>query len=528
MKNRVIEKINNSYIYVAILVVYVVAILFISLLLVKTSAKSIDLVLNGNELELDDGIIKIKGTRYITKEDIEKNFNSYVFYDKISRTLIITTWDEKVKIKKGDEGTIEYEAETVYSVKTLAEKLGYIYIEDAKTNDIYIYNNIEQEVKLKKNRTEVYSLGRKNVVGVVDKTAKITLLETDSVYTESTDKFVTIKITEQSGKIYIARIRKDKINYDSKTRDTELDKQERITMVCVENKVGNETDLTKVNSLAVGMLKLTGANKVEKVKYTLQNTKGKDVYAVIDNDYKSAGFDTNIITDLVHSDKNKEIVATYLIDFVLENNLAGLIIDFKKFKTTDKELLEQYIKELAVLMHKNDKKLIVKMMTMESYKVQNIKEFVDYIVIEAYGTRTTSSKQAGTHSSVVYTIDIISWAHDNKIASKVILEIPTYSILWTERGGTVINAEIYSMKAAKEYIEENNIKVVYNKATMQNYASHTQGIVTYKMWLEDLDSFEAKHGRAYANELAGTSIYKSGDELKEIYNILNNEKLIYN
>ncbi len=522
MKNRVIEKINNnSYIYVVILVVYIALVICISLLLSRVSSKDIDILLNGTKLELDNGIIKIKGTRYITRSDIEKNFSNHIFYDKISRTLIITAWDEKVKIKKDDVGTIEYEAETVYSVKMLAEKMKLGYVEDSKTNDIFIYNNIEQEVGLKKNRTEAYDVNSSSVVGVVNKDAKITLLETNSVYSDSQDKLVLVKITEASGKTYIARMRKEHINYTSKNRDVGLDKQEEIIMVCVEDKLGKETDLTKVNTLAVNMLKLTSANKVEKLKYTLPDTKGLNVYAVIDNNYKSTGFDTNIITDLVHSDVNKEIVAMYLIDFVLENELEGIILDFKKFKAADKDLLEQYIKELAVLMHANDKKFIIKMTSTETYDINDIKDYVDYVVIETYGTRTTASKQAGPHASLTHaTHTMIEFSKTALDMTKQIFEVSTNSILWTERGGTVINAEMYSMKAAKEYIKENNIEVVFNESARQNYASHTKGVVTYKMWVEDLESFEGKYARVHVNGRAGISIYKSGEELKEIYNVI--------
>ena len=42
--------------------------------------------------------------------------------------------------------------------------------------------------------------------------------------------------------------------------------------------------------------------------------------------------------------ENKEIIENKLIDFVMGNELEGIVIDFKKFKATDKDLLEQYIK----------------------------------------------------------------------------------------------------------------------------------------------------------------------------------------
>ncbi len=520
MKTRVIEKINNSYIYVVILAVYVIVTLGISMLITKPNNKETNIIVNGETLNLKNGVVNIKGTRYITRKDIEENFFEHVFYDKISRTLIITTWDEKIKIKKGDTGTIEYEAETAYSIKNLAEKLGYEYIEDAKTNDVYIYNYTEQDVKIKKNRVEVYSLENKCVVGVVEKKDKITLLETEAVYKESKDKLLTVKITDKDGKSYIARISKDKVEYIPKVKDLIKTDKDMIVITHVENKVASTTDLTKVDALAIEMLQLNSSNKLTTKKYTLPDAKDVDVYAVIDNGYKSTGFDTNIITDLVHSDKNKEIVAEQVIDFVMENELAGIVIDFKKFKKSDKDLLEQYIKELAVLMHANNKKILVKMQAIDSYNIIDIEYFVDQIILQAYGTRTVASKTAGSHSSIIYIMEMMDEIEKNVLdRKKIILEIPTYSILWTERGGTIINAEEYSMQAVNEYLKENNITPEFNKASGQNYVSYTKGIITYKMWLEDEFSIGKKMGMAYYQEFAGICIYKSGEELKSIYSI---------
>lgn len=520
MKNRVIDKINNSYIYVVILAVYAIITLCISMLITKPNNKDTNIIVNGESLNLKNGVVNIKGTRYITREDIEENFFEHVFYDKISRTLIITTWDEKIKIKKGDQGTAEYEAETTYSINTLANKLGYEYVEDAKTNNTYIYNYTEQDVKIKKNRVEVYSLDNKSVVGVVEKKDKITLLETEAVYKDSKDKLLTVKITDKHGKSYIARISKDKVEYIPKVKDAINIDKEMIVITHVENKVASTTDLTKVDALAIEMLQLNSSSKIETKKYTLPDAKDVDIYAVIDNGYKSTGFDTNIITDLVHSDKNKELVAEQVLDFVMENELAGIVIDFKKFKKADKDLLEQYIKELAVLMHANNKKILVKMQAIDSYNIMDIEYFVDNIILQVYGTRTVSSKTAGSHSSITYVKETIDELEKNVLnRRKIILEIPTYSILWTERGGTIINAEEYSMKAVNEYLKENNIKPEFNKASGQNYVSYTKGIVTYKMWLEDEFSIGKKMGMAYYQDLAGICIYKSGEELKSIYSI---------
>ena len=109
---------------------------------------------------------------------------------------------------------------------------------------------------------------------------------------------------------------------------------------------------------------------------------------------------------------------------------------------------------------------------------------------------------------------VISKAIDS---AKVILEMPAYTILWTERRGTVINAEQYNMKTSQAYLKENNIESKLDKVSGQNYINYTKGITTYKMWLEDEYSITQKTNIANSYNLAGVSIYRSGMEQKEIY-----------
>ena len=74
----------------------------------------------------------------------------------------------------------------------------------------------------------------------------------------------------------------------------------------------------------------------------------------------------------------------------------------------------------------------------------------------------------------------------------------------------------------QEYISANNIQISRDKGANQNYINYTKGITTYKMWLEDEYSVTKKTELAVRYNLAGVSVYRSGMELKEIYNSISN------
>lgn len=512
-----IKVIKEKYIYLIILSLSIFMLFaFLSYNNLNKISKKYNLIVNENKIDIKKDIIEKEGEKYISLEDITSNFKSNSFYDNISRKLVITTWDNVLRINTTSEIFLREDDCMWYNIDKIANKLGYELV--ISNNNIYINNDEYIQANLKYGRTNIYSVDTLDILAILNKEASIQIVKKDI---EQDKQLVRVKV-EQEGKTYFGTVFKKCVNYTmTPLENGENTKNEKVVMSFVYNNLSKATDLTTVNTIAVDALRLAGPGLVVKELYGLKNNMTQDIYAVFSNGYNLANYDNEILTNMLNSDENKQSVIEGIRRFLIENNYAGVIIDFKNFKATDSKLLNQYIKELAANMHKENKRICVKVSETSKLDVIDFANVVDYIIVEAYGTRTLHSKTSGSHSTVNYVQNTLKQIIDSGVnVDKIILELPAYAILWTERGGTVINTEKYTMKAIKEYVKANNITAILDNASGQNYFSYTKGIVTYKMWLEDEISFKNKIDVAKSFGITNFSVYKSGDEINSIYGLL--------
>lgn len=517
MIKGLINDMKTKYIYVICLVIYICILLGFCLYAHTSRDFSAGLKVNSTYFNMLDGICDGK---YISKEDALKTFNKNVFYDKVSRKLIITSWNSVLKINEDDNSVIKTNNSEWYDIDDIASKLGYKTLFDSKNSNKYIYNYKEIEAKVRKIRTEVYDVNTNKVIGVLDNIKSIQIL-LDDLVNDNTSKYITVKVIENNDKIYVGKVEKTALIYEIQPIIVEDDNNEKISMTIIEGALNNTTNLNMVNSLAFDMFRINSESLVVQEEVNIKKDLSQNIYGIINNGYKQASFDTNVLSRIVHSDVNKENIISQIKSYSIYNNLDGVVVDFKKIKITDKELITQFIKEMAATLHGCEKKVILKMQNVSTYDIEIVKDFVDYVIVEAHSTRSVSSKVSGTHSSVNYVRELLQAFVDKADSGKIILEIAPYSILWTERAGTVIGAEVYSMDLCAKYIKENNINTRFDKSTGQNIINYTKGIITYRMWIEDITSISAKIDIAKNMDIVGTCIYKSGYESKDIYKVIN-------
>jgi len=441
-----------------------------------------------------------------------------VYDDKISGKIIITTYDSIQKINKSDENyTIKKDDNTYFNLKKIVSHLEKNIV--VSNGTIYVSNNEYIEATVKNNRTEIYDKLSGDVISFVNK-ENIVKVVVDNNINEKNVKVVNVVITK--GNIsYYGYVLKENLQYEYIKNDI-IESKDKVVLVKADDKLISSTDTKYIDMVAINMYRLSGVNTLTKLEYTNNVPDNIEVFATINNGQTSSNYDSDITTRMLNSESNREVVIQKLL--VNIKNIGGINIDFAGLKTSDKDNFTQFIKELAAVLHANDKKIIVNISNSQYISIYEVAKVVDYIIIQPYNARTTASKTSGPISSIPYVENKLKDVLAQQIVPcKVILEIPTYSVLWTERKGTVINAEIYNMQMIEEYIIANNIHTTLDNVSGQNYINYTKGITTYKMWLEDQHSVNEKIKFVNKYNLAGVSIYRSGMEIKEIYaNIYNN------
>lgn len=470
------------------------------------------LYVNDNETKLVYGIYHVNNEQYIHIEDLTSTFSDNIYHDKISGKIIITTYNNVKKINKDDEiYTIKKDNNTYFNLQKIMDELNNNVI--VSKNKIYVDNNEHIEAIVKNNRTELFDKQTHDVITLVEKVDKLSVIVDETLKSE-TKSTVNIVVTIDNNRYY-GYVLKDNVQYEYIKVDN-VEQQEKVVLVKADNKLMSSTDTRYIDMVAINMYRLSGVNSLTKLDCTNNVPSYSQVYATVNNGHTSSNYDPDITTRMLNSEINRGQIIQQLIENIKE--LDGVNIEFGSLKTLDKQNFIQYIKELAAVLHQNNQKIMVSIPSDQYIELNKVIEVVDYIVVQPYNARTIASKTSGPISSIGYVENVLKDILEQKIdLSKIILEMPAYSILWTERKGTVINAERYNMQMIQEYINANQIDVSIDSVSGQNYFNYTKGITTYKMWLEDVYSIIEKTKLANKYKLAGVSIYKSGMELKEIY-----------
>lgn len=513
--------------YIPFLILFVMIFMLFSILsyeLLNYTPKPYCVIKNNNKISIDYEIKKKDDAIYININDYNKIFNDTIYFDKVSRKIIFTT-DElglyKERINEANLNAIYNDSFIWYNL----DKLSQIYSKKAyiikQTNTIMLLDNILQNSTILKNNTDIYYAKNKN--SLYD--FKLNYgNEVNIVNIDDKSQWTTITF-EYNKNSYIGYVLNKNIKY-KKNQDINKDRNnynEQMVMLVSENDQLNI--INNINTVSIDLMRVVSAKgkvKINDRNNSLKTLKGKNikVYACIDNEYYASNYDNNLISTLLKSDESRESLIKNILSVLSSNNLTGVILNIKNLKLSDKDLYTQFVKELVAFMHNNGFNVGVRS-NLEGYiDTENIMKITDFTILELYNIRTISSNVSGSHSPYSFVKNKILKYCNKGYSSNIILEIPMYSILWTERNNIVVDAEIYQARLAETYITKNKLKKQLIKSINQNYVEFIKGSICYRMWLEDEFTLKNKIKLMKQNNLKGISLYKSGYETKSIKEVL--------
>lgn len=74
--------------------------------------------------------------------------------------------------------------------------------------------------------------------------------------------------------------------------------------------------------------------------------------------------------------------------------------------------------------------------------------------------------------------------------------------------------------SAKNWIQQNNIKLDWQEDLGQYYGQLQDGSKTYQLWMEEETSLSAKMDLIWENDLAGVACWKLGFDTPELWGIV--------
>ena len=551
-RNKSEMKINFKNILKIVIPILIIIIFLLIFNYVRKDNRNdkIDLIINNNVVtaKLKKDLYKNdKSVIYMSMQDVKNYLDKYIYIDK-TENKIITTYGEKVTVLPYNDTNITINDSNLKILSGAELNNGDTYLPISQLSKAY---NMDMTYLEEQNTLILDSLERELVTATAAK--KLTVKKKDTSFSSTVDK-ITIgenvvlisengkwaKIRTARGKIGYVKTSKLKNKYYVRNKVEKQEQTEKINLVWdyyseyakAPNRAGTTIDGVNVVSPSFFSLVSNGNGKIfsnvgtnginyinwakqnnYKVWAMVSNNSYKDTTSVILNSY-------TLRTNLINS----------IVDLANQYNLDGINIDFENMNESDKDMFSRFIIELKPKLQEAGKVLSVDVTAPDGggswsmcYNRNVIGDVADYIVFMAYDQYGSTSAKEGTTAGFNWVeTNLKKFIDREEIESKkIILGIPLYTRLWTEKDGKV-TSKIVNMKAVNDVLPKDVTKN-WNDELKQNYVEYTKDGATYKMWIEDEESIRAKVSLVSQYNLAGTAAWAKDRENKEIWTVIKEE-----
>ncbi|MCI8633786.1 MAG: hypothetical protein HFE64_09955 [Lachnospiraceae bacterium] len=243
---------------------------------------------------------------------------------------------------------------------------------------------------------------------------------------------------------------------------------------------------------------------------------GLQVWALFDN-----SFDDELTYRVLSDSAKRQALAKELLQYCEKYQLHGINVDFEEMSEKTDHYFIQFLRELSIELRTNGYLLsadcLVPSEWTSYYRRDIMGQLCDYVIVMAYDEHYSGDTVAGSTSSQQFTVSAIyNMLHEEGVSKeKLILGVPYYTRIWM--GLENLRSEAVGMTSAKNFIEQNDLTVTYDKETGQNYAEGMVDGTLYRIWIEDAASMKWRLKLMKDNALAGVAAWSLGLESDEIW-----------
>lgn len=512
-----------------------------------------NLIINNNNIttSLKKDVIVENGVVYIAKEDISNFFDPYIYYDS-KYNQIITGSDTKIATIVIGEKKMTNNGSTVDISATIIERNGTYYIPFSVLNDIY---HVKISFIEETDTVVIDSLNRKFVVADSSKNNSIkqsrTMISRTVDKVEKGDNLVVVtdsskdgwvKVRTDSGKLgYVKEntITNQTIVRDDLEEEKQFAEDENISLVWEY--------FTEYGSAPSRTGKLQGVNVVSPTFFTLKDEGKGEVKENVgdsgkayiqwahDNGYKvwpsiSNNSYINTTSEIMRDYELRQGLINRIVSLVVKYDLDGINIDFENMYAEDKSLFNRFIIELTPRLKEYGKVVSVDVTAPDGsenwsmcYDRHTIGKVADYIIFMAYDQNgTTKEGTTAGYDWIETSLKKFVGTQEEIDSKKIILAVPFYTREWYTNSSGKRKANTYGIKKLEEIIPSNATKT-WDDNLKQYVAEYTRNGVSYKAWLEDEKSLEAKLSLVSEYNLAGAAYWRKDFEPDSIWNMISSK-----
>lgn len=225
--------------------------------------------------------------------------------------------------------------------------------------------------------------------------------------------------------------------------------------------------------------------------------------------------------------KSRQTVINQIIKYIKQYNLDGINIDFEGMYETDKDNFSRFLIEIRPRLNEIGAVLSVDVtapdgapewsLCYDRYTIGKVADYVMFMAYDQYGVSATKAGTTAGHNWVEANVKKFLGQEEVK-AEKIILGIPFYTRVWKENNGNVISS-VVNIGNVNNVIPSNATKT-WDEDLQQYYVEYKKGGATYKIWVEDEKSIEAKLDLVSKYNLGGAAYWEYDRATNSIWNLI--------
>lgn len=500
-------------------------------------------------LAIDNQIPDVKSMKegsevYLDFDSVHDYVNQRFYWDSNENRLLYTLPDRTLSIPAGatefesEDGTqtrdyeiVKVENDTVYLALDFVKEYTDMSLDVYENPDraVIVTNKEENHARVSKD-TEVRILGgvKSPILTEISKSDDVVVIEEAGSW---------MKVRTVDG--YIGYVKSNTLEKAEKqTRKSEYEEPE-YTNIQKDYKINlawhQVTSQAANENVASVIAGTTGLTTISPTWFAIQDTNGNitslassayvdaahqaglEVWGLVDN------FTNQVDTLAVLSNTQSRVnMISQLITEAQNSGLDGINVDFEQITEEMSDHYIQFIRELSVECRKNQIVLSVDNYVPGFTSHYNREEqgiVADYVIIMGYDEHFAGSEEAGSVASIDFVREGITETLKEVPKEKVINGLPFFTRLWIE-SSSGLTSQAIGMQEAETAVANAGVTASWDEETQQNYAEWTADGNTYKIWLEDEQSLEAKLKVMQEYDLAGAAAWKLGFEKSGIWELI--------
>ena len=495
-----------------------------------------------NNVYIKDGVV------YVSKPDIYNFFDNTIIYDE-KYNQVVTTSSTKIASLPIDSKQIQVNSSntTIKAGAIILDEVAYVPI--SELDEVY---NIKTTYVESEDLVYIDSLDRKQQTATLKKDSSIkykpTIISSTLAKAKQGDTLTIANRSDYPVPNGWTRVRTENgtLGYiqTGKLNEFKTIREKTEEKAKIEGPISLAWDYySEYVSAPTRTGKITGVNVVSPSFFYMTKYSTTNVYENVGNEgiayvnwahgngYQVWPMLTNSnmseTSKMLSDYKSRETVINQIVNYIKQYNLDGINIDFEGMYETDKDNFSRLLIELRPRLNEIEAVLSVDVtapdgapewsLCYDRYTIGKVADYVMFMAYDQYGVSATKAGTTAGHNWVEANVKKFLGQEEVK-AEKIILGIPFYTRVWKEINGNVISS-VVNIGNVNNLIPSNATKT-WDEDLQQYYVEYKKGGATYKIWVEDEKSIEAKLDLVSKYNLGGAAYWEYDRATNSIWNLI--------